>query len=218
MSSSDSSWDSAVELFIGKRVPVDPPAGELKSALSGESVAEEEDEGWEVEKIVGERIRQGKRQYQLKWKGWNSSDNTWEDEENLNCDLLLQEYREQKQAARLGRRHNKGRSEAAERPQTKAAPAKTSKAAPVKVSKPTRHTLTFRTPDLQLGKLLPKVKIVGAVEEDGGISYLVRVGTDPEVAEPSCTVRAKYPSELAAFLENRALSLSDFRGPDAEDP
>jgi hypothetical protein len=43
---------------------------------------------------VGERLRHGKRQCQLKWKGWNSSDNTWED--NMNRDLFLKEYREQK--------------------------------------------------------------------------------------------------------------------------
>lgn len=51
------------------------------------------EEEWEVEAIVDRRITRGRPQYLIKWKGWSSKDNTWEDEENLaGCGLLLQNF------------------------------------------------------------------------------------------------------------------------------
>lgn len=53
---------------------------------------EEEEEEYEVEAIVADRTRRGKKQYLLKWKGYPDSENTWEDEESLCCPELLYEY------------------------------------------------------------------------------------------------------------------------------
>lgn len=54
---------------------------------------EEIEEGeYIVEKILNHRINNGKRQYLLKWKNYDESENTWENEENLNCKELLEEY------------------------------------------------------------------------------------------------------------------------------
>lgn len=51
------------------------------------------EEEWEVEAIVDRRITRGTPQYLIKWKGWPSSENTWEDEENLSgCGLLLKDF------------------------------------------------------------------------------------------------------------------------------
>lgn len=60
-------------------------------------MTETEEEGIEegeyiVEKILNHRINNGKRQYLLKWKNYDESENTWENEENLNCKELLEEY------------------------------------------------------------------------------------------------------------------------------
>ena len=54
---------------------------------------EEEEDVYEVEAIIGHRIRNGKKQYLLKWKSFNDSDATWEDEDSLNCPELLAEYK-----------------------------------------------------------------------------------------------------------------------------
>ena len=51
------------------------------------------DEEYEVEKIISQRMRKGKIEYLVKWKGWeNPEDNTWEPIANLECKELIDEY------------------------------------------------------------------------------------------------------------------------------
>ena len=57
---------------------------------------EESAEEYEVEAIRDDRIVNGKRQFLLKWKGFPDSENTWEDEKNLNCPQLIKEYLKKK--------------------------------------------------------------------------------------------------------------------------
>ena len=42
-----------------------------------------DDETFEVEKIVAKRKRQGKIEFLVKWRGYNSDENSWEPKENL---------------------------------------------------------------------------------------------------------------------------------------
>ncbi|KAH0786874.1 chromobox protein 5 [Histomonas meleagridis] len=57
---------------------------------------EESAEEYEVEAIVNDRIVHRRRQFLLKWKGYPDSENTWEDEKNLNCPELVKEYLKKK--------------------------------------------------------------------------------------------------------------------------
>ena len=44
------------------------------------------EEEYEVESIVNKRLRKGKAEYLVKWKGWEDpDDNTWEPIAHLDC-------------------------------------------------------------------------------------------------------------------------------------
>ena len=55
-----------------------------------------EDDVYEIEAIMGDRMNSGKRQYFIKWVGYPESDNTWEDEANIYSEELKREYEESK--------------------------------------------------------------------------------------------------------------------------
>ena len=68
----------------------------LPATENGTTEEEEEFVEYEVEKVVDKRIHKGKVEYLLKWKGYPSSDNTWESEDNLDCQELVQDYEERR--------------------------------------------------------------------------------------------------------------------------
>lgn len=73
---------------------------------SNEKVTTSESE-YIVEKIVDKRIKNGKVEYLLKWKGYGERDNTWEPVDNLKCPELIEDYKRRERAAKPGQSTSK---------------------------------------------------------------------------------------------------------------
>ncbi len=59
------------------------------------SGAKQEEETFEVERIVDHKKEKGKFQYFVKWNGYDESENTWEHEKNLQgCPEILADYKQ----------------------------------------------------------------------------------------------------------------------------
>jgi Chromo (CHRromatin Organisation MOdifier) domain len=50
------------------------------------------DDEYEVEEIVDHRIRSGRQEFRIRWKGYSAKDDTWEDEARVKADHLLDQY------------------------------------------------------------------------------------------------------------------------------
>ncbi|XP_028048125.1 chromobox protein homolog 3 [Monomorium pharaonis] len=55
------------------------------------SEPEPEDE-YEVEKLINLRTIKGRRQFLVRWKGYGEASDSWENEKDLNCPRLIEEY------------------------------------------------------------------------------------------------------------------------------
>lgn len=63
--------------------------GKGKKAKGGKKAAPKD---YEVEKVIDERMFNGKKQYRIRWKGFTAKDDTWEPKSMLNCPELIKAY------------------------------------------------------------------------------------------------------------------------------
>jgi hypothetical protein len=74
-----------------------PPPG---ASTRGE---EEEEDMFEVEEIIDDRIYHDRRQFLLRWKSFDSDEASWEYEDDMNCPELIDGYKQRKAARELAK-------------------------------------------------------------------------------------------------------------------
>lgn len=179
---------------------------------------EEEEEEFEVEKVVDKRIHKGKVEYLLKWKGYPSSDNTWEKEESLDCPELLQEYERRR---RLEKQPVDGKKEIKKEKRKEPSDKSESKTKKRKVSEMGSNNMPAFDPQLPndagedddpskeddvdpLAEGWEASAILGATDVEGQVHFLIQwKGTDRADLIPSTTANVRWPQIVIKFYEER---------------
>ncbi|KAF4522719.1 hypothetical protein B566_EDAN010925 [Ephemera danica] len=153
----------------------------------------EEEEEYSVEQVLDRRMRNGKVEYLLKWKGYSEADNTWEPEENLDCPDLISEFennRKKKEAAKKEEPKTKKRS---------ATPATTPAEKPAKKKTPEEENKPRG-----FARGLEPEKIIGATDSSGELMFLMKwKGTDEADLVPSRQANKECPQVVISFYEER---------------
>ncbi|XP_035283782.1 chromobox protein homolog 3a [Anguilla anguilla] len=147
-----------------------------------------------VEKVMDQRIVNGKVEYFLKWKGFTDADNTWEPEENLDCPELIQAYLTAKGAtAAEGDPPTPEaikRKSTSEEPEPDAAKAKKKKEL---VEKPRGFA-----------RNLDPERIIGATDSSGELMFLMKwKDSDEADLVPAKEANTRCPQVVIAFYEER---------------
>ncbi|XP_059051489.1 chromobox protein homolog 1-like isoform X2 [Achroia grisella] len=157
----------------------------------GEPEGEEE---FSVEKVLDRRVRNGKVEYYLKWKGYSDEDNTWEPEENLDCPDLIQTFEEARKKKEAEGKVTKIEKDPKKRKSSAATPdlkgAKKSKSDDKKAS--------------GFDRGLEPEKIIGATDSSGELMFLMKwQGTDEADLVPAKQANVRCPQVVIQFYEER---------------
>jgi hypothetical protein len=137
----------------------------------------DDQQDYSVEKVLQKRVRSGKVEYYLKWKGFPDADNTWEPEENLSCPELIAEFEENQRNTKIAVMAKK-RS----------------------ISKPKRKSGL----EEGFGRGLNPERIVGATDSTGELMFLMKwEGTNEADLVPAKEANIKCPQIVIQFYEER---------------
>ncbi|XP_005111102.1 chromobox protein homolog 1 [Aplysia californica] len=158
-----------------------------------EGEEEEEEEEFTVEKVVDSRMRGGKKEYLLKWKGYPDSENTWEPEENLDCPDLISAFEEKKKK----RDSEKGTKRKSTTNGAKDDPSKKKKKDVGKSGDGDNKPRGF-------DRGLAPERIIGATDSSGELMFLMKWnGSDEADLVPARQANVKCPQIVIAFYEER---------------
>ncbi|XP_059087420.1 chromobox protein homolog 1-like [Tigriopus californicus] len=148
--------------------------------------AEEEEEEYQVEKVVDKRVaKNGKIEYLLKWKGYGEEDNTWEPRENLDCEDLIENF-EKVRREKAGKRKDEKRK---------------STSGPASEAKKKKGD-DDRPRGFDRG--LDPERIIGATDSSGELMFLIKwKGSDEADLVPARDANVKCPQTVIKFYEER---------------
>lgn len=185
---------------------------------------EEAEEEFSVEKVLDRRVRNGKVEYLLKWKGYSDADNTWEPEENLDCPDLISQFEDARK-----KKESSVKKEEKEKETTTTTTTTTSSSS--SSSKKRKSTTTTHTAEKEEKKEKPQAKkkavelsssskdetkprgfdralepekIIGATDSSGELMFLMKWrGTDEADLVPAKQANIKCPQVVIQFYEER---------------
>ncbi|XP_008558947.1 chromo domain-containing protein cec-1 isoform X1 [Microplitis demolitor] len=91
---------------------------------------------YEVEKIISRRTIKGRRQFLVRWKGYDETSDTWENEKDLNCEQLIEDF----MAEENEEEKNAGENDEKSKKTPKKTPKSTKKTKKAKVTKRQRDS------------------------------------------------------------------------------
>jgi len=151
---------------------------------------EEEEEEYSVEKILDKRIKNGKVEYYLKWKGYGEEDNTWEPESHLECPEMIAEFEERrkKEDAKKKEEQRKRKSVAGDDP----------------AKKKTKKAVEEDSRPRGFDRGLEAERIIGATDSSGELMFLMKWrGTDEADLVPARQANVRCPQVVIKFYEER---------------
>ncbi|XP_030644683.1 chromobox protein homolog 3a isoform X2 [Chanos chanos] len=161
--------------------------GKKQASKTKKEVSEPEE--FVVEKVLDQRVVNGKVEYFLKWKGFSDADNTWEPEENLDCPELISAFLESQKAVTEKPESNK-RKPPADEPETEESKAK-------KKKEMTEKPRGF-------ARNLEPERIIGATDSSGELMFLMKwKDSDEADLVPAREANTRCPQVVIAFYEER---------------
>lgn len=162
------------------------------------SDGEEEEEEFVVEKILDVRMKAGKKEYLLKWKGYPDTESTWEPHENLDCPDLIAEFENKRKEDKKKRK----KTEDEDSTPAAAASSSSSSASAAKKKKKVVEEEDAKPRGFERG--LKPDRIIGATDSSGELMFLMKwKDSDEADLVPARQANVRCPQTVIAFYEER---------------
>lgn len=82
-----------IDFLVKENKSLSAQVHQLKFGIAQNDTNEQDPTVYDVERIISHKYVRNKIKYLTRWKNYDESHDSWEKEDNLNCDELLAEYR-----------------------------------------------------------------------------------------------------------------------------